>query len=202
MIKVVRSSTARTIARTIIICSIYGVVLILLYIFAARPISHYSKRLREELFSQSRKIKEYEDLIKAYPNPEREIEEIMKKTQELKDRVGGREQLPRIIQQLVGKISELNINLISIRPKPREEIRTFEEKLIAGVSKVYIEIVMTSSYQLVGEYLKALPELPIILTVEGLSIQGTQEVSAETISPEADELLITLLLSAYVVLEI
>lgn len=152
------------------------------------------------MLSQSRKIKEYENLIRAYPNPEKEIENIEKRIQELKTKAASREQIPRIIQQLARKSSQLNVNIISI--KPLENIKNSSEKLIEGVSKVYIEVVMLSPYRVVGDYLKALTELPIILTVESMSIEKKQEAFTETTPSKANELLVTLLLSAYMVLEI
>jgi Tfp pilus assembly protein PilO len=187
-------------AQVIITYSIYGLVLILLYVFIARPVSGYSDRLQTELFTRTQKISEYENLIRSYPNPEKEIETIERKIQELKGRAASREQIPRIIQQLASKTNELNINTISIRP--REDIEYSEDKLIKGVSKVYIEIVMLTPYKIIGDYLKALTELPIILTVEDLSIERHQEVSVGSSSSKNNELLVTLLLSAYMVLEI
>ncbi|MFH1338952.1 MAG: type 4a pilus biogenesis protein PilO [Candidatus Omnitrophota bacterium] len=186
--------------QVIITYSICGLALILLYIFAARPVSGYSDRLKTGLFSQTQKIDEYESLIRSYPNPEKEIETIEKKIQELKGRAASREQIPRIIQQLAGKTNEFNINTISIRP--REDIKYSEEKLIKGVSKVYIEIVMLTPYKVIGDYLKALTELPIILTVEDLSIEKQKGAPAGPGPSKDNELIVTLLLSAYMVLEI
>jgi len=198
MFKIVKNKTTQT----AISCLIFGLILVLLYIFIGRPISRYSENLKTKLISQSQKIKEFEDLIRAYPNPEKEIENIEKKIQELKDKAASREQIPRIIQQLAKKTSELNINVISI--KPVEEIKNSSEKLIQGVSKVYIEVVMLVPYQVVGDYLKALTELPIILTVEGISIEKKSEASTtgSTAPSKTNELLVTLLLSAYMVFEI
>jgi Tfp pilus assembly protein PilO len=186
--------------QTVISCLIYGLVLVLLYIFVGRSVSRYSERLKSDLLSQSQKIKEDESLIRAYPNPEKEIENIEKRIQELKTKAASREQIPRIIQQLARKSSELNLNIISI--KPLEDIKFSEERLIEGVSKVYIEIVMLSSYRVTGDYLKALTELPIILTVENLSIEEKQGAFLSPTPSEGNELLVTLLLSAYMVLEI
>ena len=178
-----------------IICSVYGLILILLYIFLARPISLYSARLKSEMASQSQKIKEYEDLIRTYPNPEREIENIEKKIEELKNKLVSREQIPRIIQQLARKTNELNINTISI--KPREDIKPPAGKTAQAVKKVYIEIVMLSPYQVVGDYLKAITELPLILTVESLSIEKKEKTFVKSGISKTNKLLATLLLSAY-----
>ena len=181
--------------KLIVTCLAYGLILILFCIFVARPISGYSARLKSEIASQSQQIKEYDRLIRTFPNPEKKIEDIEKKVQELKAKEAGREQIPHVIQQLARKTHELNINTISI--KPRQDIKPTKEKLIQGVSKVYIEIVMLSSYQVVCDYLKALAELPTILSVENLSIEKKQESSTRTGSSGANELLVTLLLSSY-----
>jgi len=196
MFKIAKTKTTQTIVR----CLIYSSILILLYIFLGRTISRYSENLKSELISQTQKIKDYEKLIRTYPNPEKEIEIIEKKIQELKNRAASREQIPRIIQQLAHKTSELNINVVSI--KPLEDVKSSKEKIIEGVSKVYIEVVMLSPYYTVGDYLEALTDLPIILTVESMSIEKTKEALGGTVSSKGDELLVTLLLSAYMILEI
>ena len=195
MFKIAKSKTTQAIVR----CLIYSSILILLYIFVGRTISRYSENLKSELLLQTKKIKEYEKLIRTYPNPEKEIETIEKKIQELKNKAASREQIPRIIQQLAHKTSELKINVISI--KPLEDLKISKEKIIQGVSKVYIEVVMLSPYHVVGDYLKALTELPIVLTVENLSIEK-QEAFSGSASLKGNELLVTLLLSAYMILEI
>jgi Tfp pilus assembly protein PilO len=196
MVKVTKAKTIQV----VIIYSVCGLVLVLLYFLVARPISSYSDRMAMKLYNQTGKISEYENLIRSYPNPEKEIENIEKKIQELKGKAASREQIPRIIQQLASKTNELNINTISIRP--REDIKYSEDKLIKGVSKVYIEIVLLTPYKIIGDYLKALTELPIILTVEDLSIEKQREIPVGPGSSKNNELLVTLLLSAYMVLEI
>ena len=196
MFKVKKNKTTQI----IITCLIYFAVLVLIYIFIALPISRRSDRLRSELGLQNKTLKEYEDLIRSYPNPEKEIEMIEAKIEELKVKAASREPIARIIQQLARKTNELNINTLSIRPK--EDIRYAQEQLPEGVSKVYIEIVMLSTYKVVGDYLKALTELPIILTVESMSIQKQQEIPLSQSASGDVELLVTLLLSAYMVLEI
>jgi len=186
--------------RTVTISLIYTLVLIFFYAFVGRWVSGYSERLKSELVSQSEKSKEYQDLIRAYPDPEQLIENVARKIQELKDKAASREQIPRIIQLLTSKTSELDISVISI--KPLEEVRYSDEKLIEGVNKVYIEIVILAPYKVIGDYLEALTELPIILTVESLTVDKAQELALSLAPTEQDELLVTLLLSAYMVLEI
>lgn len=196
MFKLKESKTTKI----ILICSTYGLVLLLLYIFVGRGISRYSDSLSKQVLTQSKKIKQYEELIRSYPNPGKEIEAIESKIGELKGRAASREQIPRIIQLLAGKTNELNINTLSIRP--RDDIKSSDEKLIQGVSKVYIEIVMLTPYQVIGDYLRSLTELPVIITVESISIEKRQKTYITPGSSREDELMVTLLLSAYMVLEI
>ncbi|MFH1577960.1 MAG: type 4a pilus biogenesis protein PilO [Candidatus Omnitrophota bacterium] len=186
--------------RVLITYLIFGLVLILLYFFAGLPISGYSKKLKMRLVSQTQTIEKYENLIRSHPDPKKEIEIIEMKIQELKDKAASQEQIPRIIQQLARKTNELNISTVSI--KPREDIDYSDDKLIKGVNKVYIEIEILSPYDVVGDYLKALTELQIILTVEDISIEKKQGVFVGAGSSKDNELFVTLLLSAYMVLEI
>ena len=78
-------------------------------------------------------------------------------------------QLPRIIQLLAVPANQLNINVISIRP--REDINIETENLPPGVTKVHIELVMNCPYQLFAEYAKAVSSLPTSFIMERMSIE-------------------------------
>jgi len=160
--------------------------------FVILPLRKIEKKLKDA----QAELAKMEKMIREIPNPKKNIEEIQKKMEELKEKAASRRELPRIIQQLTKKSSELEIEIISIRPL--EE--TFkEENLPAGVSKAYIEVVLKASYKKIGEYLKAIKELPIILTLESLFITKPME---EEIGKGENTLIATLVVSSYTVWEI
>lgn len=195
----------------IIFCSGFVLFLVLLQAFLGRSVIRYSNRLKSEFKEKQVKLKESEDLIKGMPNPQKAIEDVEKKIQEFKDMGVSRKQIPRIIQLLGKSIAEHNINIISI--KPREDIKYGNENLPAGVTKVYIEMVISSPYQSLGEYMKVLSELPVSFSIESITLekkQGGPEYSEakkavekiEEKKTEKEELLCTLILSTYMVWEI
>lgn len=194
----------------IIYCSVSILILVLLHLFLGVSIIKYSKRLKEEFKQKEAKLRESEALIKSLPDPQKAIEEMEKKTEEFRDMGLSRKQLPRLIQLLGLSTSEHNVNVISL--KPREDIRVIDENLPAGVSKVYIEMVISGSYQSFGEYLKALSGLPTSFSIEAMSVekketgaefQDTRRAFDKTEGKsETEGLLFTLLLSTYMVWEI
>lgn len=185
----------------VVFCSIFVMIFLLLHIFLGRPVIRYVDKLKDEFESGQSKLKESEELIKGLPNPQKAIEDIEKKVREFNDMGVSRRQLPRIIQLLGRSSSEYKINVISI--KPREDIKYSGENLPAGVTKVYIEMVISSSYQAIGDYVKALSELPVTFSLENITIEKFSEKAKDkTTGQEAGELLCTLLLSTYMVWEI
>ncbi len=191
-----------------VVCSSFIIVLILLFLLLGRPILRYAQRMKSEFKLKQAKLEESDALIRNFPNPQKAMEDIEKKTQELRDMGVTRKQIPRIIQLLGNSINKLNINVISVRP--RDDIKRGDENLPAGVSRVYIEIAMSCPYQLIGEYIKSLSELPVAFFVENLLIEKKEEgfvVPAakgipEKTKDEPEELVATLLLSTYMIWEL
>lgn len=191
-----------------VVCSSFISVLILLYLFLGRPILRYAQRMKSEFRLKQTKLCESDALIRNFPNPQKAMEDIEKKTQELRDMGVTRKQTPRIIQLLGNSINKLNINVISVRP--RDDIKRGDENLPAGVSRMYIEIVMSCPYQLIGEYIKSLSELPVAFFIENLLIEKKEEgfvVPAAKGIPEktkdgTEEIVVTLLLSTYMIWEL
>ena len=184
------------------------ILLILSYFFIRGPILKYKQKLKADFTLSQEKLKETEQLIRQFPNPQKATEELEKKSQELKEMGVSSRQIPRLIQLLALPASKLGINVSSIRP--RDDLQLTSENLPPGVNKAYLEITMVSSYQLLADYAKALEELPTAFTIERLSIEkkGVEEESAPLHKPadksadKQDELLATLLVSTYTVLEI
>lgn len=195
--------------QVITVCFSLVVVLILFNILGNRLIVRYINKLKSEFKLSQNKQKESEELIRNFPNPQKAIEDIENKTQELRDMGLTKGQLPRIIQLLGNSVSGRQIKVISIRP--RDDIKSVNGNLPAGVNKVYIEMVMGSSYQLFGDYLKVLTELPVTFVIERLSIEKKEENSISSGAGDAEagrtpkspnELSINLLLSTYMVWEL
>lgn len=196
--------------RVSITSSILLTALILLYMLLGRPVFKYSNNLKAEFISAQDKLSESERLIRNFPNPQKEMGELEKKAQELRNMGASTKQLPRLIQSLAMPANNLNINVSSIRP--RDDLKAENENLPAGVTKIYVEVVMSCSYQTLAEYIKAVNELPTNFIIERLTIEKKEEdageLDAETKkTPEKNqekqiELSANLLLSTYMIWEI
>ena len=130
-----------------------------------------------------------ETMVNSVPNPQKEIEILQTRLQRLKEKAIDKEQIPRIIQQLSQETAKLDIEVTSI--KPREDIKDLFSNLPEGVSKVYIEVKIRCPYQILVKYLEALNSLPLLFTVEDLSIEKFKAGVTESLD-------VLLLLSAYV----
>jgi Tfp pilus assembly protein PilO len=193
--------TKNKISYLVILFVSYSLIFIALYFILGRNLLGRSESLKDKLTLQTKEINETKDLVKAIPNPEKEIASVEDKIKELRDKAVTKEQVPRIIQQLTRKSSDLNINIISIKPLTQAEDTS---GLAQAVNKVYIEVEMSCPYSAMGDYLKALTELPILFTVESINIQKKEEEpgSRGTASTKGSEVIVNLLLSTYMVLEI
>jgi Tfp pilus assembly protein PilO len=159
----------------------------LLYIPKARHIHRLQRELREVY----RQIEQIERMVARVPNPQEAIAELRQRQEKMKEKVSEREHIPRIVQQLVQNTKELDIEVISIRPLEQEAIRTYKtsQDLPEGVNKVYMEIRIRCSYRSLGSYIRGLNNLPLLLTIESLSIDK---------EAGAGKLLVHIILSAYI----
>ncbi len=194
----------------VIFCSVFAVCLLLLHLFAGRPIIQYANKIKTEWKSKQLQLQESENLIKILPNPRKAIEEVEKKFSDLSDVGVTRKQIPRIIQLLGQSTNDNNIKVLSI--KPREDIRSITDNLPAGVSKAYIEMELVCTYKAFGEYIKILPGLQPGFGIESMEMQ---KAPAETGKPpdktpapakgqtlKEPSLLIKIVVSTYMVWEL
>lgn len=196
--------------RVSITSSILFIVLILLYTLLGRPVLKYSNRLKAEFKTSQDNLSESEKLIRNFPNPQKEMGELEKKAQELRNMGASTKQLPRLIQSLAVPANNLNINVSSIRP--RDDLKPESESLPAGVTKIYVEVSMSCTYQTMAEYIKAVNELPTNFIIERLAIEKKEDEpedfdsetkkTPEKTPEKSNELNVNLLLSTYMIWEI
>ncbi|MCP4652171.1 MAG: type 4a pilus biogenesis protein PilO [Candidatus Omnitrophica bacterium] len=176
-------------------------IFIVLHIVARQIVFKPLDQARKRMEDAQDKLDVSEKLIREYPNPKKKSKEMIDKMEELKKKSVSGKELPRIIQQLTKKSSELSMEIISIRPL--EEASFDERKLPQGVSKAYIEVVLKAPYKTLGDFLKALKELPIVFTIEGITIHKFEQMSNRDLVKDGDELagklVATLLISSYTV---
>ncbi len=189
----------------------FVVILFILYFFVGRNVSNYEQKMKGFFKDKQAKLTESENLVKAIPNPQKAIEEMEAKAEDFKEMGFSRKQIPRLVQMLGQSTGKLNITVNSIRP--RDDLHINETDLPAGVNKVYIEMILSSSYRTLGEYIKSLGELPVSFVLESINLERDEsapEVVPEKIDKKATEkteekeqkLTATLILSTYMVWEI
>jgi len=193
----VKSKTFKIIVDT----SIYFFIILFLYFFVGKPISRMIEKEKRASQAVEKRLAEVQKLILENPNPKQKIQEIIDKRKEFEKRSNAENELPRIIQQLTQTSSELNIEIISIK---KIEALPFKEILLPqGVSKAYLEIVVKAPYKTIGEYLEALTVLPIICTIEGISLKKFVDlkgaVRGEKSTDSEGKIIATLIVSSYTV---
>lgn len=188
-----------------IFSAVFAASLLLLHLFVGVPLIKASKQLKDDFKATQTQLQESENLIRTVPNPQKEIEEIQKKAEEFKAMEMNKKQIPRIISMLGGSVNQ-NITIMSL--KPRDDIKSDNETLPEGVSKIYVEIVLNCSYQQFGEYLDTVLRLPMSFTIESISLQKketavinetTAKKPPEKQEKKTQELTVILLLSTYMV---
>ncbi|MCK9595291.1 MAG: type 4a pilus biogenesis protein PilO [Candidatus Omnitrophica bacterium] len=177
-------------------------VLVCVYIGLGLPAARYVDRARAELKNKQETLLESQELIRGLPDPRKAIQVMEEKVREFKDMGLSKKQLPRLIQLLGKSAVELNINVISIRQ--RDDMRPSENSLPAGVSKVYMEVVLNCGYQPLAEYIKAVGELPAAFSLESLSVDKKNDEHRGFGKNDIPEpgIQATLLLSTYMVWEL
>ncbi len=189
----------------------FVLILIILHILVGRNVSKYEHKMKGLFKDKQAKLVESDNLVKAIPNPQKAIEEMQAKAEDFKEMGFSRKQIPRLVQMLGQSTSKFAITVNSIRP--RDDLHINESELPSGVNKVYIEMILSSSYRALGEYIKSLEGLPVSFVLESINLER-DENSPEAIPEKIDKkgaekteekehkLIATLILSTYMVWEI
>ena len=177
-------------------------ILLCAHIFAGRRVFQALKQEQESARILQEELKQKQEKIRLYPNPKDEMEKIQADMDKLKEKAVSEKELPKIIQQLTKKSSEMGIEIISI--KPVKDVGFQDSALPQGVSKAYIEVVMKVTYKTMGEYFKAMKEMPTTFTIESVAITRFEETAEETAADkksqeEGGKLMVKLLISSYTI---
>ncbi|TBR18289.1 hypothetical protein EPO66_01605 [bacterium] len=189
----------------------FVVILFILYLLVGRNVSKYEQKMKELFKDKQAKLTESENLVKAIPNPQKAIEEMETKAEDFKEMGFSRKQIPRLVQMLGQSAGKFDITVNSIRP--RDDLHINEADLPAGVNKVYIEMIFSTPYRALGDYIKSLGELPISFVLESINlerdessseaaVEKTDKKPLEKVEEKEQKLTATLILSTYMVLEI
>ncbi len=175
-------------------------MLVLTHLTAQRIVFGPLEKARRETEAAQRKLDDTRVLLRDNPDARSRTQEITAKMEALREKSVTSKELPRIIQQLTKKSSELKMDIISIRPI--EKIGFQETSLPQGISKAYIEVVAKTPYKTLGEYFKALKEMSIVFTVEGITLERATDENDTIRRKETGEekrVVATMLISSYTI---
>ncbi len=173
----IKNKSADRVSYVIVFTSIFIGVWLLIYFVVGRPVLKYSNGLKAQFAEKQAKLLESQELVRSLPNPKKAIEEIKGNLKEVQDLGESKKQIPRLMQLLGETASKQDLNVVSLRP--REDIKNEESGLPEGISKIYLEIVLSCSYQALAQYIKSVNELPMAFKVETLFV----EKESETLAP-------------------
>lgn len=145
---------------------IITIFFLILHFFARRFIFNPLISEKQEASKMQDELDKKQQLIRSVPHPQEELKKINNRIEDLRKKTVSPKELPRIIQYLAKKSSELKMQIISI--KPIEELPFEEQSLPSGIKKVYIEIVAKAPFKTIAEYVYKLKELPVIFTLESI----------------------------------
>ncbi len=167
--------------KAIIIVIVLIFTLLGLYNVVYLPKAKTMALLHRELESILKDIDKAEGRIKSIPDIKRESALLREKLILLERQVPDEGKIPYVIQELARKTQDLDINVISINPWSikKGKLKGKKETVSSAIEKVYIEINIQCSYQVIARYIKALGNLPILLTVEDVTIQSNKELSPD-----------------------
>ncbi|MFH1767699.1 MAG: type 4a pilus biogenesis protein PilO, partial [Candidatus Omnitrophota bacterium] len=185
-----------------------------LFFFLLLPQDGEFRRINNQLEKRQKELNEKEAMLRSVPDPEKQIEELKKSIKELEDKSASqKEELPRIIQQLINTSSKLAVDIVSI--KPRDDIKEEGQNVPKGVAKAYIEMRIRAPYDVLGDFFQELNSLPIVFTIEHVHIENRDRGSdrrddrskknksaKDDTAFAGDALFATLLLSTYTILSL
>lgn len=177
--------------KLIISSAMYIVVLILVYFFVGRLVFRYAEKIKSQFHAKTAELKESYDLIQSFPKQGIAIEDIEKKTLELKDRSATKGQISRVVREVTNKTRDSGVAIVSIRP--REDIKSDYENLPVGVNKVFIELQVRATYERIEKYFEALSQMQIILTIESVSLEKDEPAQVK------GELSVNLIVSTFTI---
>jgi len=129
-------------------------------------------------------------------NPQQALEDIERRMMEFEEKHGSSRQSSRIVQELGQSTIGRPISVISITPK--EDIKTASTSLPPGVKKLFFEMVMSASYQQIGEYARHLSGLPGFFTIESFTIER-QDANIPNQADKTGALKATFIIATYIV---
>ena len=165
--------------KTLIYIGILSLVSWALYSYAYIPKQSEAKRLKQEIALAEESIQTNREIIQNSKLLEAEIEQLQNELASLKLTMGGGRQMFQILEQLEKEPYKTNIKLVSILPRAEETSfgsPGLTDPSQAVYTKLSIEMNLECQYYVIGPYLESLKSLPMLITIDKVSIEGKDEI--------------------------
>jgi Tfp pilus assembly protein PilO len=146
--------------------------------FYYTPQNRKMKTLKEEIKAADLKLNEYLQYAKGVETVEAEIARLEGDLKKLNERVLKGEEFRTFLRHLATESDPLQMKIISLIPR-EEKISLPEGKkgtLASQYKKVSIQMVLHSTYNKLGAYLKGIEELTFFVNIDSLQIEKNEEI--------------------------
>ena len=146
--------------------------------FYYTPQSRKISRLKEELKTTELKLNESLLLAKGIETVEAEVTRLEKEMEGLRGRTLSSDGFKAFLRHLARESDRLQMKMISLVPQA-EKVPHQEEKREPSLSpykQVNLQMVLHSTFNALGAYLKAIEELPILVTIDNLQIERDEKI--------------------------
>jgi Tfp pilus assembly protein PilO len=141
--------------------------------FYYTPRSRKIVRLKEEIQSADLKLKESLILTKGLETTEAEVSQLEKKLEAFVPKTEKGGEFKTFLNHLAGESQRLHMKIVSIAPQKEAGISPKEhgENPLPPYEKVPVSVVLHSGFNSIGDYLKSIEELPLLLDISGVRIE-------------------------------
>ena len=141
--------------------------------FYYTPRSRKIVRLKEEIQSADLKLKESLILTKGLETTEAEVSQLEKKLKAFVPKTEKGGEFKTFLNHLAGESQRLHMKIVSIAPQKEAGISPKEhgENPLPPYEKVPVSVVLHSGFNSIGDYLKSIEELPLLLDISGVRIE-------------------------------
>jgi len=147
--------------------------------FYYAPQSQKILKFKEEIKAADQKMNQFLLLSKGVETVEAEVARLEKELKGLSERTLKGEEFRAFLRHLARESDSLQMKIISLTPQ-EEKLSVPERKKESSAfqyRKVTIQMVLHSTYNKLGVYIKEIEKLPFLVNVDSLQIERNEEIS-------------------------
>jgi len=163
--------------KILIILAIIAVAVWAFDSFYYAPQSRKIKKLKAEVKAADQKLNESLILVQGVEALEAEVLQQEEELKRLNERTLRGEEFRTFLKHLAKESDSLQMKVISLIPQ--EDTLSLPEGKKESTSKyrkVFVQMILHSTYPKLGTYLKGIEELPFLINIDNLQIEKIEEV--------------------------